>query len=65
MMQKFMGDENFALGLENYIAKHKYGNAYMVDLFDALNSVSEPYLLPLPTISCLVYKEPLLYMIKT
>ncbi|XP_063674891.1 glutamyl aminopeptidase-like isoform X3 [Bolinopsis microptera] len=37
MMQKFMGDENFATGLENYIATNKYGNAYMVDLFDALN----------------------------
>jgi aminopeptidase N len=40
MMQKFMGDDNFATGLANYIAKHKYGNAEMVDLFEALNSVS-------------------------
>jgi len=40
MMQKFMGDDNFATGLANYIAKHKYGNAEMVDLFEALNSAA-------------------------
>ena len=42
MMLNFMGADEFSTGLENYIAKHKYGNAEMVDLFDALNPVSNP-----------------------
>ena len=38
MMQNFMGEAEFTAGLKTYINKFKWGNAEMVDLFEALNT---------------------------
>ena len=43
MMQKFMGEDAFKAGLEAYINEFQWGNAEMVDLFDALQTANVSY----------------------
>ena len=40
MLEDFLGDESFRLGLKNYLTKHRYGNAVTNDLWDALAATS-------------------------
>jgi len=40
MLEDFLGEKNFRIGLHNYLLKHKYSNAKGEDLWDSLASVS-------------------------
>lgn len=40
MLQKYIGDENFKLGLQNYFKKYAYKNTVAEDLWDELSIVS-------------------------
>ena len=40
MLEDFLGEKNFRVGLHNYLLKHKYSNAKGEDLWNSLASVS-------------------------
>lgn len=40
MLEDFLGEKNFRIGLHNYLLKHKYSNAKGEDLWNSLASVS-------------------------
>ncbi len=40
MLEDFLGEKNFRVGLHNYLLKHKYNNAKGEDLWNSLASVS-------------------------
>lgn len=41
MLMHYIGEESFRIGLENYFAKHRYGNTVAADLWEALSDASQ------------------------
>jgi len=42
MVESFMGEENFRLGVQKYMKKYEWGNADAIDFFETIASVMEP-----------------------
>ena len=41
MLENFVGEKNFQMGLKKYLTKHQYANAQGTDLWNAIGSVSK------------------------